>query len=58
METFLLQCSEKNEEIDAKETFAKFSLDAIATSAFGIELDTFKDPMAETNCPRSKALWI
>ena len=44
METFLLQCSEKNEEIDAKETFAKFSLDAIATSAFGIELDTFKDP--------------
>ena len=44
MERYLLDCSEKNEEIDAKETFAKFSLDAIATSAFGIDLDTFKDP--------------
>ena len=44
MEKYLVDCSKKNEEIDAKETFAKFSLDAIATSAFGIELDTFKDP--------------
>ena len=39
-----MDCSKKNEEIDAKETFAKFALDAIATSAFGIDLDTFKEP--------------
>ena len=35
MEKYLKDCSKTNEEIDAKETFAKFSLDAIATSAFG-----------------------
>ena len=36
--------ADKKEEISAKETFAKFSLDAIATSAFGIDLNTFEEP--------------
>ena len=38
------ECSDKNEEIMAKEVFSRFSLDAIATSAFGIEIDTFAEP--------------
>ena len=38
------ESSDKNEEIIAKELFSRFSLDAIATSAFGIEIDTFAEP--------------
>ena len=44
MEKYLSNYLGNNEEIDAKEIFSMFSLDAIATSAFGIEIDTFKDP--------------
>ena len=32
------------EIIDAKDTYGKFALDAIATSGFGIESNSFKDP--------------
>ena len=30
--------------IDAKDMYGKFALDAIATSGFGIESNSFKDP--------------
>ena len=32
------------EIIDAKDMYGKFALDAIATSGFGIELNSYKDP--------------
>ena len=32
------------EIIDAKDMYGKFALDAIATSGFGIESNSFKDP--------------
>ena len=44
MEKYVSESSDKNEEIIAKEMFSRFSLDAIATSAFGIEIDTFAEP--------------
>ena len=44
MEKYVSECSDRNVEIDCKETFSKFALDAIATSAFGIEVDTFAEP--------------
>ena len=44
MEKYVSECSDRNLEIDCKETFSKFALDAIATSAFGIEVDTFAEP--------------
>ena len=44
MEKYVSECADKNEEMVCKETFTRFSLDAIATSAFGIEVDTFAEP--------------
>ena len=44
LEDHVLKCSEKNEEIDAKDLFSKFALDGIATSGFGIDLNSFEDP--------------
>jgi len=44
LEEFVANCSKENKEIDAKDTFGKFALDGIATSGFGIELNSFKDP--------------
>ena len=44
MEKYVSECADRNVEIDCKETFSKFALDAIATSAFGIEVDTFAEP--------------
>merc|ERR1712227_526205 len=44
LEEYISECADKNVEIDCKETFSKFALDAIATSAFGIEVDTFAEP--------------
>jgi len=44
LEKYVSEMADKNEEIAAKETFARFSLDAIATSAFGIDLNTFEEP--------------
>jgi len=33
-----------SQEIDSKDLFFKFALDGIATSGFGIDINTFKDP--------------
>ena len=44
MEKYVEECAEKNEEMICKEAFTRFSLDAIATSAFGIDLNTFEEP--------------
>ena len=33
-----------NSEIDTKDTFFKYALDGIATSAFGIDINTFEEP--------------
>jgi len=44
LEKYVAECAEKNEEMICKEAFTRFSLDAIATSAFGIEVDTFAEP--------------
>merc|ERR1711963_1004555 len=44
LEKYVSENADKKEEISAKETFAKFSLDANATSAFGIDLNTFEEP--------------
>ena len=30
--------------LEAKEMYGKFALDSIATSGFGLELDSYKDP--------------
>ena len=35
---------ESKEILDAKDVFGKFTLDAIATSGFGIESNSFKNP--------------
>ena len=44
LEEYIEKCSKQNLEIDAKDTFGKFALDGIATSGFGIESNSFKDP--------------
>jgi len=44
LEEFVMECSKENVEIDAKDIFGKFALDGIATSAFGIESNSFEDP--------------
>ena len=36
--------AESGEILEAKDVFGKFTLDAIATSGFGIESNSFKDP--------------
>ena len=44
MENYLTSESRMNAEIDSKETFFRFAVDAIATSGFGLELNTFEEP--------------
>ena len=44
MKLYLDNESKKNAEVDSKETFLRFALDGIATSGFGLELNTFDDP--------------
>ena len=44
MEAFLGEQLNNDAEIDCKETFFRFALDSIATSGFGIELNTFQEP--------------
>ena len=36
--------SRTGEVLDAKEMYGKFTLDSIATSGFGIESNSYKDP--------------
>ena len=36
--------ADSGEILEAKEVFGKYTIDAIATSGFGIELNSFKDP--------------
>ena len=36
--------SDSGEILEAKEIFGKYTLDAIATSGFGIESNSFKEP--------------
>ena len=47
-----------NEEMIAKEMFSRFSLDAIATSAFGIDLNTFDYLRLRKNNSIGKKLWL
>ena len=44
MEEYLASESQMNAEVDSKETFFRFAVDAIATSGFGLELNTFEEP--------------
>ena len=44
MKDQLEEYSKTGETIVAKELFGKFALDSIATSGFGIESNSFKDP--------------
>ena len=44
MGEMLAESARIGETLDAKQMFGKFALDAIATSGFGIETNSFKDP--------------
>ena len=44
IEEHLKTAAMTGEVLEAKEMFGKFTLDAIATSGFGIESNSFKDP--------------
>ena len=44
MREFLQTAALTGETLEAKEMFGKFTLDSIATSGFGIESNSFKDP--------------
>ena len=44
MVEILEEAKTTGEVLDAKEMFGKFTLDSIATSGFGIESNSFKDP--------------
>ena len=44
MSKFLEVSASSGDVLEAKEMFGKFALDSIATSGFGIESDSFKDP--------------
>ena len=44
MDDLFAAAVETGEILEAKDVFGKFTLDAIATSAFGIESDSFKNP--------------
>lgn len=44
LELFLGEVASKGEPVEAKDVFGKFNLDAIATSGFGIEHNSFNDP--------------
>ena len=43
METHVTEKSKKKEAINSKDIYGKFALGGIATSAFGIDLDTFRE---------------
>ena len=44
MAAMFSDCARTGEVLDAKEVFGKLALDAIATSGFGIESNSFRDP--------------
>ena len=44
MRELISKAVENGDVIEAKDIFGKFALDAIATSGFGIESNSFKDP--------------
>ena len=44
MDELFARVVETKEILDAKDVYGKFTLDAIATSGFGIESNSFKDP--------------
>ena len=44
MTHMLAEAARSGEVLEAKEMFGKFTLDAIATSGFGIESNSFQDP--------------
>ena len=44
MTKVLEEASRTGEVLEAKEMYGKFTLDSIATSGFGIESNSFKDP--------------
>ena len=44
MAAMFSDCAVTGEVLDAKEVFGKLALDAIATSGFGIESNSFRDP--------------
>ena len=44
MTEVLEAASRTGEVLDAKEMYGKFTLDSIATSGFGIESNSYKDP--------------
>ena len=44
MTEILEAASKTGEVLEAKEMYGKFTLDSIATSGFGIESNSYKDP--------------
>ena len=44
MREYLKTAALSGETLEAKEMFGKFTLDSIATSGFGIESNSYKDP--------------
>ena len=44
LEGLLGEAARVGDVLDAKELFGKFALDAIASSSFGIESNSFRDP--------------
>ena len=44
MTEVLEEASRTGEVLEAKEMYGKFTLDSIATSGFGIESNSYKDP--------------
>ena len=44
MQKSIEETARAEDVIDAKDLFGKFALDAIATSGFGIESNSFKNP--------------
>ena len=53
LDHFIINNSKPNEEIDLKVLMGKFSMDAIASCAFGVDSGSFKDQTSESEFVRN-----
>ena len=44
LEKYFASAADSGEVLEAKDIFGKYAIDAIATSGFGIELNSFTEP--------------
>ena len=44
LEQYFAAAADSGEVLEAKDIFGKYAIDAIATSGFGIELNSFEEP--------------